>query len=81
MMTPADVTERVAQECIDAGVKQIWMYRALGAGAVNADAVHKCREHGIDVIAGECPFMFLPHTGFIHRVHGFLRRIGGSLPA
>jgi hypothetical protein len=26
-------------------------------------------------VAGECPFMFFPNTGFIHRIHGFFHRV------
>jgi hypothetical protein len=56
------------------------MYRAGGAGAVNPKAVAFCRDNGIEVIPGECPFMFLPGGGAIHRFHGFFRRITGRFP-
>lgn len=80
LLTPAAQTMSIVRECADIGVKRIWMYRATGAGAVDAEAVQFCHDHGIDVIPGECPFMFLPHTGIPHRIHGFVRLILGSYP-
>ena len=80
LVTSHEMTDRVVEDCIGAGVRRIWMYRASGCGAVSVNAVEVCRERGIDVIAGECPFMFFPATGFPHRVHGFIRKILGSYP-
>lgn len=79
LMTSPGVTEAVVDDCAAAGVKRIWMYRAGGTGAVSDKAIAFCRERGIAVVPGECPFMFLPHTG-LHRVHGFIRWISGSYP-
>lgn len=81
LMTPPDVTETVVADCIATGVEHVWMYRAGGAGAVNQAAVEACIERGINVIAGECPYMFFPVTGFPHRVHGFIKKIIGSYPS
>ena len=80
LMTPAKITEQVAHDCVMAGVQMIWMYRATGMGAVHEEAIRFCRERGIEVIPGECPFMFLPETGAIHRAHGFWRKITGHYP-
>jgi len=32
------------------------------------------------VVAGECPFMFLPETSWFHRFHGFCRKVSGKYP-
>jgi hypothetical protein len=56
------------------------MYRATGRGAVGMHAIEFCQEHGIQVIPGECPFMFLAETAAIHRWHGFVRKIMGRYP-
>lgn len=84
LMTSPAVTEAVVRECAEAGIKHLWMYRAGGkgetGGAVSASAIKFCQEHGIDVIPGECPYMFLPNVGFGHRVHGFIRKITGHYP-
>jgi len=80
LMTPAVVTRAVIHDCIEAGIDLVWMYRSHGHGAVNEPAVQFCLAQGIQVIAGECPFMFLPGSAAIHRFHGFLRKITGRYP-
>ncbi len=80
LFTKPEVTERVAYECAEAGVRLIWMYRAGGAGAVSPAAVAFCLSRGIRVIAGECPFMFLPNAGFPHGMHAFFRKLVGTYP-
>lgn len=80
LMTPASATGGIVRDCREAGVKRVWMYRAAGPGAVDADAVRFCEENGISVIPGECPFMFLPGAAWFHRLHGFVKRIAGAYP-
>ena len=80
LMTSPNVTESVVSDCADAGIRRVWLYRAGGRGAVSDQAVRFCREHGIEVIPGECPFMFLSGAAFYHRVHGLIRKITGAYP-
>jgi uncharacterized protein len=80
LMTSAEVTDAVVRDCAEAGIGRIWMYRAGGKGAVSPRAVQFCQERGIRVVAGECPFMFLPEVAAFHRFHGFLRKITGRYP-
>lgn len=79
LMTSPGVTEQVVADCAEAGIRRVWMYRAGGTGAVSHRAVEFCHAHGIEVVPGECPFMFFPNAGF-HRVHGFLRKLTGRYP-
>jgi predicted CoA-binding protein len=81
LLTTPKVTEELVAECAAAGVRRVWMFRAGGKGSVSPIAVAFCQENGIQVIAGECPFMFLPETQWIHRFHGALKKITGSYPA
>lgn len=81
LLTSPAATEEVVRDCASSGVGLVWMYRGGGTGAVSQAAVDFCREHGMRVIAGECPYMFLPKAGFPHRVHGLLRKIAGSYPS
>ena len=61
------ISEQIVQQCVDLGVQHVWMHclmgtkPGLGAGSssVSAEAVRKCREHGIAVIPGACPNQFL----------------------
>jgi hypothetical protein len=57
------------------------MHRGAGRSAVNPVAVSYCRDHGISVVGGACPFMFLPGAGLVHRTHGFLARLFHRHPA
>ena len=80
LLTSPKVTEHVVEDCVAIGVTHVWMYRASGRGSVSAHAVQDCRERGINVIAGECPYMFLSENGIVHRAHGLIRKITGKYP-
>ena len=80
LMTSPDVTDKVVCDCAEAGIPRVWIYRAVGKGAVSKRAVAFCRERGIAVIPGQCPFMFLPDTAGFHRFHGFIRKVTGRYP-
>src|SRR5271166_5213197 len=80
LMTSPAVTDTIVHDCVAAGIKRVWMYRAAGTGAVSADAVKFCEAHGIAVVPGECPFMFLSGTSWFHRFHGLIRKFLGSYP-
>jgi predicted CoA-binding protein len=80
LMTSPRVTEEVVHECAEAGIPRVWMYRAGGEGAVSEDAVRFCESHGMTVVPGECPLMFLQASSWFHRAHGLIRKITGSYP-
>ena len=80
LVTSPQVTDAVVRECADAGIRRVWMYRAGGRGAVSPAATSYCNATGIRVVEGECPFMFLPQAGVIHRVHGWCRKVTGAYP-
>jgi predicted CoA-binding protein len=79
-LTPPNVSDDIADQCAQAGIRQVWMYRARGTGAVSLRAIVACQLNGIGLIAGECPFMFLDHPGFPHGLHGFCKKLTGSFP-
>ncbi len=81
LMTAPRDTERVARDCVEAGIHRVWMFRGGGQGAVTPEAVSCCHLNDVRLVEGYCPFMFLPHTSFIHRVHRFLMKLVGSHPA
>jgi predicted CoA-binding protein len=80
LLTSPAVTEEVVQDCANEGVKRVWMHRGAGQGAVSSRALAFCRERGMDVVDGACPFMFLPSTGFPHGLHRLALRLTGRLP-
>lgn len=82
IMTPSGVTEEIVKDCDAAGVRHVWMHKGAGggSGAVSAAAVEYCRSHGMDVVPGFCPYMFLPGTPFFHGMHAFVKKVTGSYP-
>jgi uncharacterized protein len=80
ILTPAYATDAAVEDCSHGGVRQIWLYRAGSTGgAVTDSAIAFCRDHDIEVIPGECPFMFLPRNG-LHAIHGFINKLIGRYP-
>jgi uncharacterized protein len=75
LLTPPDVTAVVVGDCLAAGVRMIWMHRGEGTGAVNHGAATICRDHGVEVVEGACPYMYLPKAAAVHRIHGFFHRL------
>jgi hypothetical protein len=80
VMTSSAITDEVVQECAKLHIPRVWMYRAGGKGSVSPQAVEFCDEHGIAVVPGECPYMFLQGESWFHRLHGFVRKISGAYP-
>ncbi|MFO7662301.1 MAG: CoA-binding protein [Chloroflexota bacterium] len=81
------VTDQIVQQCVDLGVKQVWMHCMMGTKpglaasmtSVSPEAVQLCRENGITVIPGSCPNQFLqPDFGHkmmrvVWRTLGFMK--------
>jgi predicted CoA-binding protein len=73
--TRPEIGEVTIRECVELGIKQVWMHRSYGQGSVSEAATTYGREHGISVIDGGCPLMFDPTADFGHKV---MRRIFAS---
>jgi predicted CoA-binding protein len=93
ILTNPQVTEQIVEQCVDVGIKHVWMHCLMGTKlglaasmtSVSADAVEMCRENGIAVIPGTCPNQFLkPDFGHrlmrtMMRTLGFLRVNGNGI--
>ncbi len=75
VLTAPRITGAIVRDCADAGIARVWLRKDVQGAA------GFCRSRGIAVIAGQCPFMFLPGAGGVHRLHGFLLKIVGRYPA
>lgn len=71
------ITEQIVNQCVDLGIKHVWMHcmmgtkpgLAAGMTSVSQSAVEICKANGIAVIPGSCPNQFLkPDFG-----HGMMR--------
>lgn len=79
VMVPKDAAVSVVHDCIDRGVTRVWLFKGAGRGAVSDEAVELCKTHGISVVEGACPLMFLEPVAGIHKFHRVLRRMNGSV--
>ena len=75
VMVRPDDAAGVVREAIAAGIPRIWLHRGAGKGADTPEAVELCHAHGIPVVDGACPMMFLQPVKGVHRLHrAFARR-------
>ncbi len=80
LMTPPTETERAVRDCAQAGIRRVWMHRGGGQGSVSREAIQFCEQNDIRLVAGYCPYMFLPRTPFFHRAHRFILKFTGRYP-
>lgn len=77
LVTPPAQTAALVREAAEAGIRRVWMQQ----GAESDEAIAFCEEHGMAVVHHQCILMFAAHPGFPHRLHGWLKRTFGSMPA
>lgn len=61
------VTDQIVQQCVDLGIKHVWMHCMMGVKpglaasmtSVSPSAVDMCKTNGISVIPGTCPNQYL----------------------
>jgi predicted CoA-binding protein len=87
ILTNPKITNEIVEQCVDLGIKHVWMHCLMGTKpglaasmtSVSEEAVRMCEENGIAVIPGTCPNQFLkPDFGHkimrgMFRTFGFLR--------
>jgi predicted CoA-binding protein len=74
IVIPPTGSEEVVRDCLDAGVRRIWLHRGGGPGSKSSGAFAACAERGIEPVTDLCPFMVMPGAGWPHRLHGWMRR-------
>ena len=78
------VTDQIVKQCVDLGVKHVWMHCMMGTkpglatsmSSVSPEAVRMCRENGIEVIPGSCPNQFMQPDFFHGMMRGLWRLVG-----
>lgn len=78
--TRPDRAEATVRECVDLGIRQVWMHRSFGSGSVDTSAAAYGREHGLRVIDGGCPLMFGPAADGGHKVMCTMLKLTGKVP-
>jgi len=78
------VTEQIVGQCVELGIKHVWMHCMMGTKpgiaasmtSVSQSAVEMCKANGIEVIPGSCPNQFLkPDFGHV-MMKGLWRTFG-----
>ncbi len=80
VMTSASAAEQVVKDCADAGIKLVWLYGGATRGSGSPEAIKAAQELGIEVIYGQCPYMFFADTPVMHKWHGGWKKLTRSYP-
>lgn len=80
LLTAPSLNEQIVKDCAEASVKHVWFYGVSDRSSENAAAIAYCQEHGMAVVPGYCPYMFLPSSPWFHKMHGFVARLTGQCP-
>jgi predicted CoA-binding protein len=66
----------VLESAINRGIRNVWIQQKSDTPQV----LEKARQHGIDLIYGECIMMHTDPTSGVHKFHKTIRRFFGMLP-
>jgi len=86
ILTNPKITEQIVSQCVELGVKHVWMHcmmgvkpgLAAGMTSVSQSAVEMCKANGIEVIPGACPNQFLK-PDFAHSMMRGMWRLFGFM--
>jgi uncharacterized protein len=78
--TRPEIAEQTMRECVELGIRRVWMHRGPGAGSVSEAAAELGRSNGITVIDGGCPCMFGPTADIGHRIMRPVLTLAGNVP-
>jgi uncharacterized protein len=78
--TRPEFAEQTMRQCVELGIKYVWMHRSFGHGSVSDAATAYGREHGVTVIDGGCPLMFEPCSDGGHKVMRAVFTMTGKVP-
>src|SRR5262249_21703915 len=78
--TSPEVAATVVRQCVERGIRRVWLHRSFGGGSVADDAVQDCHAQGTDCIVGGCPLMFCEPVDFGHRCMRWWLQRRGRVP-
>ncbi len=80
IVTKPEIAAQIVRDCVEAGVKHVWLHAGMGRGSATKEALEVCNANGLDVVAGYCPYMFFEGTPIFHSFHAFAKKLTGSYP-
>jgi predicted CoA-binding protein len=78
--TRPETADATVRECVELGIRYVWMHRGPGPGSVSKSATEHGRQHGITVIDGGCPCMFAPTADVGHKLARLVFTATGNVP-
>ncbi len=81
MLNPKYASVAVVRECAEAGITLLWAYGISGPKDLPAGVQAECETHGMKLVPGYCPFMFMESTTWFHRWHGKFAKFMGDYPS
>lgn len=70
----------IVKDCAQLEIPRVWFHKSFGEGSYSAEAAAFCEAHGIAVIDGGCPRMFLDPVDVPHKCFRFVFGALGKLP-
>ena len=67
--------KKAIRECIDLGIKKVWLY----PGSKCDEAINLAKENKIELIHKACPLLYLEPVRFPHSLHRWMVKVFGKL--
>jgi predicted CoA-binding protein len=80
IIVPKEMAEIILHDCAEAGITLVWMYGISGSKDLPSEAQKICDRHGMKLVPGYCPFMFMDGSAWYHRFHGLVWKAIGLYP-
>jgi predicted CoA-binding protein len=75
IITGPDGAKRAIRECINFGIKRVWLY----PGSKCDEAVKLAKENDVQLIYRTCPLLYLEPLKFPHSLHRWIVKVFGKL--
>lgn len=75
IITGPDGAKRAIRECINSGIKHVWLY----PGSKCEQAIDMAKENEIELICKNCPLLYLEPVKFPHSLHRWIAKVFGKL--
>lgn len=79
IVTRPEVSEAIVKQCVEIGIKKVWMHSSFGQGSVSDQATQYARKNNISVISGACPLMYVKPVDFGHKCMRWILGVFGKL--
>ncbi len=80
ILTAPPITDETVRSCVNSDIRHLWIYNRKGFDMLDGGTLELCRQADVSLIAGLCPYMFLPETQFVHQLHGWILKLTGGYP-